>query len=170
MNYRVLLTTLITTVSLSGCVGHMPQTADEFRKELPGAFLGEVEKFDVNRSYTDIGKTFQKMAPKCLNVRIKSTSQSSTSYQVVVTKWHSTVKITKQKTELHIQQLHEQGVMNVYKVPPNGYYMMVVDATPTGKNKSQVTMYRSSVGNETLIKAIKGWASGKNLGCPDLTK
>jgi hypothetical protein len=170
MNYRVLLTTLITTVSLSGCVGHMPQTADEFRKELPGAFLGEVEKFDVNRSYTDIGKTFQKMAPKCLNVRIKSTSQSSTSYQVVVTKWHPTVKITKQKTELHSQQLHEQGVMNVYKVPPNGYYMMVVDATPTGKNKSQVTMYRSSVGNETLIKAIKGWASGKNLGCPDLTK
>jgi hypothetical protein len=170
MNYRVLLTTLITTVSLSGCVGHMPQTADEFRKELPGAFLGEVEKFDVNRSYTDIGKTFQKMAPKCLDVRIKSTSQSSTSYQVVVTKWHPTVKITKQKTELHIQQLHEQGVMNVYKVPPNGYYMMVVDATPTGKNKSQVTMYRSSVGNETLIKAIKGWASGKNLGCPDLTK
>ncbi len=40
---------------LSGCVGHMPQTADEFRTELPGAFLGEVEKFDVNRSFTDVG-------------------------------------------------------------------------------------------------------------------
>ena len=110
------------------------------------------------------------MAPKCLDVRIKSTSQTSTSYQVIVTKWNPTVKITKQKAELHIQQLHEQGVMNVYKVPPNGYYMMVVDATPIGKKKSQVTMYRSSVGNETLIKAIKGWAAGKNMGCPDLTK
>jgi hypothetical protein len=170
MNYRISLITFIATIFLSGCVGHMPQTADEFRKELPGAFLGEVEKFEVARSHTDIGKTFQKMAPKCLDVRIKSTSQTSTSYQVIVTKWNPTVKVSKQRAELHIQQLHEQGVMNVYKVPPGGYYMMVVDATPVSKNKSQVTMYRSSVGNETLIKAIKGWAGGKNLGCPDLTK
>ena len=170
MNYRVLLISSLITIVLSGCVGHMPQTADEFRKELPGAFLGEVEKFDVNRSYTDVGKTFQKMAPKCLDVRIKTTSQTNTSYQVIVTKWNPTVKITKQKTELHIQQLHEQGVMNVYKVPPKGYYMMVVDATPLSNNKSQITMYRSSVGNEALIKAIKGWAAGNNLGCPDLTK
>lgn len=170
MNYRVLLAAAATTIVLSGCVGHMPQSADEFRKEIPGAFLGEVEKFDVNRSFTDIGKTFKKMAPKCLDVRITSTSQTNTSYQVIVTKWNPTVKITEQKAELHIQQLHEQGVMNVYTVPPNGYYMMVVDAIPLGKNKSQVTMYRASVGNEVLIKAIKGWAAGKNIGCPDLTK
>jgi hypothetical protein len=170
MKYRVLLAATIFTLSLTGCVGHMPQTAEEFRKELPGAFLGKVEKFEVDRSHTDIGKSFQKMAPKCLDVRIKSTSQTSTSYQVIVTKWTPTVKITNQRSELHIQQLHEQGVMNVYKVPPGGYYMMVVDATPLGNNKSQVTMYRSSVGNETLIKAIKGWAAGKNMGCPDLTK
>jgi hypothetical protein len=154
---------------LSGCVGHMPQTADEFRTELPGAFLGEVEKFDVSRSYTDIGKSFQKMAPKCLDVRIKTTSQTNTSYQVIVTKWNPTVKITDQKAELHIQQLHEQGVLNVYEVPEKGYYTMVVDAIPTGKKTSQVVMYRASVGNKTLNKAIRGWARGENIGCPNLT-
>ena len=153
---------------LSGCVGHMPQTADEFRTELPGAFLGEVEKFDVSRSYTDIGKSFQKMAPKCLDVRIKTTSQTNTSYQVIVTKWNPTVKITDQKAELHIQQLHEQGVLNVYEVPEKGYYTMVVDAIPTGKKTSQVVMYRASVGNKTLNKAIRGWARGENVGCPNL--
>lgn len=170
MNYRVFLTTIFITLVLPGCVAHMPQTAEEFRKELPGAFLGEVEKIEVNRSFTDIGKTFQKMAPKCLDVRIKTTSQTNTSYQVIVTKWNPTVKVTGQKAELHIQQLHEQGVMNVYEVPPKGYYMMVVDATPLASNKSQLTMYRSSIGNEALVKAIKGWAAGENMGCPDLTK
>jgi hypothetical protein len=154
---------------LNGCAGHMPQTADEFRKELPGAFLGEVEKFQVNRSYADVGRSFQKMAPQCLDVRIKSTSQSNTSYSVVVTKWNPTVKINDQKAELHIQQLHEQGVLNVYEVPENGYYMMVVDAIPMGKNSSEVVMYRSSVGNKALIRAIKGWAAGEKIGCPDLT-
>ena len=158
----------IAGILLSGCVGHMPQTADEFRTELPGAFLGEVEKFDVSRSYTDIGKSFQKMAPKCLDVRIKTTSQTNTSYQVIVTKWNPTVKITDQKAELHIQQLHEQGVLNVYEAPEKGYYTMVVDAIPTGKKTSQVVMYRASVGNKTLNKAIRGWARGENVGCPNL--
>ena len=154
---------------LTGCAGHMPQTADEFRSGLPEAFTGKVEKFDVNRSYTDIGKSFQKMAPKCLDVRIKTTSQTNTSYQVIVTRWNPTVKITDQKAELHIQQLHEQGVLNVYEVPDGGYYTLVVDAVPTGANSSQVVMYRTSVGNKTLYKAIRGWARGENIGCPDLT-
>ena len=154
---------------LAGCAGHMPQTADEFRNELPSAFLGEVEKFQVNRSYTEIGKSFQKMVPQCLDVRIKSVSQTNTSYSVVVTKWNPSVKINDQKAELHIQQLHEQGVLNVYEVPDKGYYMMVVDAVPLGKNSSEIIMYRSSVGNKALIKAIKGWAAGEKTGCPDLT-
>jgi len=156
------------SIILYGC-GHMPQTADEFRTEVPGAFMGEVVKFEVNRSYTDIGKSFQKMAPKCLDVRIKTTSQTNMSYQVIVTKWNPTVKISKQKAELHIQQVHEKGVLNVYEVPEKGYYRMVVDAIPTGKNSSQVVMYRASVGNKTLNKAILGWANGENIGCPDLT-
>lgn len=159
----------ILSTLLFGCAGHMPQTADEFRTELPGAFMGEVEKFEVNRSYSDIGKSFQKMAPKCLDVRIKSTSQTNTSYQVIVTKWNPTVEISDQRAELHIQQLHEQGVLNIYEVPEKGYYMMVVDAIPTGKSSAEVVMYRSSVGNKTLNKAIRGWATGENIGCPDLT-
>lgn len=160
---------IATSALLVGCAGHMPQTADEFRTGLPDAFLGKVEKFQVNRSYAEVGKSFQKMAPQCLDVRIKSTSQSSTSYQVVVTKWNPTVKINNQKAELHIQQLHEKGVLNVYKVPEKGYYMMVVDAIPVGKNSSEIVMYRSSVGNKALVKAIKGWAAGEKIGCPDLT-
>ena len=160
--------TLYTT-ALCGCAGHMPQTADEFRQELPGAFLGEVEKFEVERSYTDVGKSFQKMAPKCLDVRIKTTSQTNTSYQVIVTKWNPTVMISDQRAELHIQQLHEQGVLNIYEVPPKGYYAMVVDAVPLANNRSQVIMYRSSVGHDALVRAIKGWAAGEKTGCPDLT-
>jgi hypothetical protein len=31
-------------------------------------------------------------------------------------------------------------------------------------------MYRPSMGYDVMIKAIKGWATGKNRGCPDMTK
>jgi len=160
---------IVLGLILSGCAGHMPQTADEFRQEVPGAFMGMVEKFEVDRPYTEVGKSFQKMAPQCLDVRIETTSQTNMSYQVIVTKWNPTVKITDQRAEMYIQQLHEKGVLNVHEVPDKGYYMMVIDAIPVGKNSSQIVMYRASVGNKALVKAIKGWAAGKNIGCPDLT-
>ena len=169
MNIKFHSHIVVLGLILSGCAGHMPQTADEFRQEAPSAFMGMVEKFEVDRSYTEVGKSFQTMAPQCLDVRIKTTSQTNMSYQVIVTKWNPTVKITDQRAELHIQQLHEKGVLNVYEVPDKGYYTMVIDAIPVGKNSSQIVMYRSSVGNKALVKAIKGWAAGKNIGCPDLT-
>jgi hypothetical protein len=148
----------------------MPQTADEFRKAVPGALSGKVETFDVNRSFEKVAKTFEKRAPKCLNQRIKTTSRSNNSYQVLVAKWNPTVVRTKERVELHLQRHYETGVMNIREEPEGGYYLLVADAYPIGKNKTRVELYRPSIGFKHLVAAIKGWASGKNTGCPDLTK
>ena len=40
MNLKSHFFIAILATVVSGCVGHMPQTADEFRSEAPGAFLG----------------------------------------------------------------------------------------------------------------------------------
>lgn len=154
----------------NGCSIHHPQTAEEFRLGVPTAFLGGVETFEVDRSYKDIGKTFQKKAPQCLGVTIESVSQSSTSYSRIVTTYNPSVQITDKRAELHLQQEYKSGVMTVSKVPPGGYYIFVVDATPIGKNKSKVDIYGPTMGYDTLIRAFKGWATGKNMGCPDLTQ
>jgi hypothetical protein len=158
------------TIFLSGCAGTMPQTADEFRKALPGAFMGEVENFEVNRPFMDVAKTFQTMAPKCLDVRIKTISDVYQSHQVIVAKYTPTVIVTDKRAELHVQERHEAGVIAVYKEPEKGHFLMVVDAVPLGKNRTQITMYRPSKGHDVMVKAIKGWATGKNVGCPDFTK
>ena len=154
---------------LAGCVSH-PQTAEEFRVAVPGAFMGKVETFEVDRSFSTISNTMKQKAPECLDVTIKTTSQTTTSYQVIVTNYNPTVIVTGQRAELHLQQVHEQGVMNVSKVPENGYYLLVMDATPISSNKTRIDMYRPSMGFDVLIKALKGWATGDNVGCPDLTK
>ena len=70
---------------LSGCVSH-PQTAEGFRQALiKGAFMTKVETFEVNRPFSEVADTFQKMAAKCLNKTIKTTSSTRQSYQVIVT-------------------------------------------------------------------------------------
>lgn len=161
---------LLITIFISGCAINHPQTAEAFRKAAPGATFGGLETFEVNRSYRKVADTFRKMAPKCLNKRVKSVSTGYMYHQVVVTDYKPTVIVGKQRTELHLQQDHIQGVMNVSKKPEGGYYLMVVDATPAGNNKTRIDMYAPTVGFDNVIKAIKGWASGTNVGCPDLTK
>lgn len=169
--YRHLICLLFIVLLIAGCAGKMPQNADEFRQALAkGAFLTKVETYEVDRSTADIGKTFEKYAPKCLDKRIETISQSRTSYQHIITKYTPTVIVSKNRTELHLQEKHEQGVMAIYEEPEAGHYFLVVDATPIGKNKSRIDFYRPSMGFKNMMTAIRNWTEGKNLGCPDLTK
>lgn len=170
MKYAAITLLLLTVLVTTGCVGKMPQTADEFRQALPGAFMGNLETYEVDRSAAEIGKTFQKYAPKCLDVSLATTSQTSTSYQHIVTQYTPTVVVNQTRSELHLQEKHQQGVVAVYEEPAAGHYLMVVDATPLGPHKAKIEFYRPSMGFETLVTAIKNWTRGKNLGCPDLTK
>jgi hypothetical protein len=172
MKFLAVLAAAFSVVLLSGCVamtGH-PQTADEFRKAVPGAFMAKVESFEVDRPFSDVAKTFKRKAPQCLNVTIKTVSQTNMSYQVIVTTYKPTVLVNGHKAELHVQFHHETGVLNVTEEPDGGYYLLVADAYPISNNKTRVDLYRPSVGYGTLIKGVKGWAKSKNAGCPDLTK
>ncbi len=170
MKHHFIFTVVVFSIWISGCAMHHPQTAEEFRQAVPGAFLAKVETFEVNRPFRDVASTFQKMAPQCLNVTVKTTSQSHMSYQVIVTTYKPTVLVSADKAELHVQQHHEQGVLNVTKEPEGGYYLFVADATPINENRTKVDFYRPSMGHDVLIKAAKGWATGENIGCPDFTK
>ena len=132
--------------------------------------MGKVETFEVNRPFSDVDKTFHKKAPECLNVSVKTTSKTRQSYQVIVTDYKPTVLVTEEKAELHVQQHHAAGVLNVTEEPNGGYYLLVADAFPLDKKRTRVDIYGPSTGQDVLIKAIKGWATGENIGCPDLTK
>jgi hypothetical protein len=160
---------VLCTIWLSGCISH-PQTAEEFRKAVPGAFSAKVETFEVDRPFSQVASTFQKMGPTCLSKTIKTTSQTNMSYQVIVTTYKPTVLVTEKKAELHVQQHHEQGVVTVSKEPEGGYYLLVADARPINKNRTRVDLYRPSMGFSVLTQAVKNWATGENVGCPDLTK
>ena len=158
------------TVLLCGCVTQHPQNAEDFRKAVPGAFMAKVDTFEVNRPLREIGAAFRARAPECLNMRVTTTSQTPGSYQVIVSVYKPTVVVTDQRAELHIQRHHEKGVLAVTKEPDGGYYLLVADAYPVDAKRSRIEIFGPSKGYEVLTQAIMGWATGKNLGCPDLTK
>lgn len=155
---------------LAGCAGKMPQTAEEFRQMAPGAFMVQVQSFDVRRPVREVGETFRRRAPECLNVTIRTTSRAPGSYQVIDTAYKPTVIAGRDKAELHIQQKHLRGVVNVYKEPEDGHYLFVVDAVPAGPRAAKVQIIGPSRGYDVIVRAIRAWAEGSGTGCPDLTK
>jgi len=158
------------TVLLSGCVTQHPQNAEEFRRMAPGAFMVKVENHQIDRSVSEIGETFQARAPECMNMRVTTTSQTRGSYQVIVSLYKPTVVATEQRAELHLQRHHEKGVLAVTKEPEGGYYLIVADAYPVDGSRSRLQIIGPSKGYDVIYRAIVGWATGNNLGCPDLTK
>jgi hypothetical protein len=170
MRIQVMTAGALVSVLLSGCVTHHPQTAEEFRQAVPGALTAKTETFEVNRPFRDVAATFRKKAPECLEVTVRTTSRTTTSHQVIVTEFKPTVVVTQQRAELHVQQHHKAGVVNVTKEPAGGYYVLVADAYPVDQNRTRVQMFRSSISHGVLIRAVREWATGENLGCPDMTK
>jgi hypothetical protein len=160
----------IAVVLAAGCAGKMPQSADEFRTMAPGAFMVQVQSFEVKRSLRAVGDTFRRRAPECLNVTIRTTSSAPGSYQVIETAYKPTVVVSSERVELHIQQKHLKGVLTVYKEPEDGRYLFVVDANPAGRNATKVQIIGPSRGYDVVVRAVKAWAEGSSTGCPDLTK
>ena len=162
---------IIALLLLAGCATQQPQSADEFRKVAPGAFLMGSETFEVNRPLRDVAAAWQRRAPECLTASVRTTSQTSTSYQVITTTYKPTVVVGKERAELHVQrEFKGSGVITVGNPPAGGPYVIVADAYPLPGNRTKVQMIAPTKGQDVVIRAIKSWASGENLGCPDLTK
>jgi len=144
---------------LAGC-GPLPQTAQQFREQFPGSFIGSVQTLEVDRPYQDVSKTFQAKASECLYVSVRSD---------IVTTYKPTVVVGDKRTELHLQRRYDGDVINLYKEPEGGQYVLVADATPLPANRTKVDIYGLWRGVGAVVKAITAWANG-NTGCPDMTK
>jgi hypothetical protein len=148
--------------TLLGCAN--PQTADEFRK----SYNGPAATLELDRALRDVAATFQLRAPECLNVTVRRTVSGPT-YQVVDTAYTPKVVVNTKRVELYVQMRYVRGVLTTVGEPQGGYYMLVADVYPVDAKHSRMEMFGSN-NDHVLGRAITGWATGKNLGCPDMTK
>ena len=157
----------VAAAILGGCAN--PQTADEFRKSVPDSMTGKLVTFEVSRPVQDVARTFQAKAPECLTVKVKAYHQTGTASWMTINVYKPTVRVGDKRAELVLQRHDEAATTNIGE-PPGGYYVFVADATAIGAAKTRVDLYTSANSQEGLTRAVTGWATGKNLGCPDLGK
>jgi hypothetical protein len=167
MNWKL---TAPAAALLAACAVPHPQNAEEFRQYVPTATFGKVQSFEARRPFRDVAKTFQAKAPECLNIAVRTVETSSTSNINVLTTYKPTVVVNEKRAELHVQRTLKGNVIVPGKPPEGGDYFLVADATPLDRNRTRVDIYSPSMGATTLVRAVTGWATGENVGCPDMTK
>ena len=154
---------------LSGC-GSAPLTPDEYRNtaKAGGSFYAS-ESFEVKRPFAEVAQALRKKGPECLNYLLGERMEpligvgSSTHY---FARTKPTVKVSSSRAELYFQVKFEN---TVGKEPEGGSYYLIADAAPAGKDRTRVDIYRRTR-VELLPQAIRGWASGDDMGCPDQSK
>ncbi len=170
---NILITLLMGSFILVAGCAPVPQNPGEFRLAVDkGAFMSNKDVSEVNRSYSRVSRSIKKMAPKCLNKRITTTSRTHNKYggstRTIVTDYTAKVRKSKKKTELSWQQNIVSGSKMIGNIPEGGFYSLVADFEPAGRKKTKVTIYGNSM-QKKIFNAIKSWAKGKTL-CPDLTQ
>lgn len=162
---------ILAAAALAGCAVNFPQNAQEFREQVPGAAFGQKQTFEAKRSFREVARTFQAKAPECLSVSVRTVSQTATSYQNILTTYKPTVRVSGRKAEIHVQRHYQGGgVIIPGKEPEGGLYVLVADATPIDRSRTRIDIYAPTRGADAMIRAITGWATGENVGCPDMTK
>jgi len=166
-NLRGAFGAAVAAAMLGGCAN--PQTPDEFRKMAPDSMTGKLVTFETARTVRDIGATFRSRAPECLTVKVKAYHQTGTAAWMTLDAYKPTVRVTDKRAELILQKHDEAATMNAGE-PPGGFYVFIADATAISATRTRVDLYTSALAKDSLTRAVTGWATGKNLGCPDMGK
>ena len=151
---------------LAGCA--TPKNAEEFREATRNGPFKFVETFEVSHSFNDVSSTLRKKANECLAVTIDWTAEFGRyrNKRSGTDTYKPTFIANSKKAELHLQ-LKRSAVTEIGS-PPDGNYRVVLDATPITKDRTRIDTYALSIDDKVILKAMRGWVKGDNLGCPDL--
>lgn len=159
---------------LAGC-GSMPKTPELLVQNAKGGkMFSEQDTFEVKKPIAEVAEVLKNKAHECLKQKVSTTSNAGgPGVQLMrtdVRAFTPKVVVGKQRTRLTLQTKVVEGSTELGDIPPDGWYMMVVDAYPVGNSTTRVETYFQQTGFHGAFTAVKLWTTGKNMGCPDLTQ
>jgi hypothetical protein len=175
MTYKNFFVVSLVALFLGGC-GSMPKTPELLIQNVNGgAAFSEKDTFEVKQPIATVSEVLKKKSHECFEQEISHTSQGDTTGGIRMDR-HITRQLTpkvvvgKQHTRLVVQAKTTQGSTELGDIPPDGWYMLVVDAYPVNKNTTRVETYYQQTSFRGAYTAIKPWITGTNMSCPDLTE
>lgn len=157
---------------LAGCTSlYPPKSADEFRRAASASLLPKTGSLEVARPLPQVSDDLRKKSAECLDVSVTAVTKTITDFQEIIRTYYVTYKPTvvaaPERTELHVQW-HTKGDIHLSRAPEGGAYRLIVDAYPAGGGRTRLQWFSPTSATDFLTEAVKGWATGENMACPDL--
>jgi len=147
----------------------VPQTRREFVDAVAkGARSVKMETFVVERSFGEVYAILQKRVMKCLDVEVKRSGFVGNQMEVSSSDYNPTLrKVGADKAEFSLQVVHRpRGIGPT--IPPGGLYIMAADVRSKGKGRTEVVLYRPTMGYKDLTRSLRQWAAAEDADCPKL--
>ena len=162
---------LFAAFSLSGLPARaidVPQTREEFvRAVTEGARGAKKETIVVERSFDAVYKTLEERTGPCLDVEVKRTAyvgyveRSSSDYNPTLK------RLGDDQAELAVQVVHTPRAVGSTP-PPNGLYIFAADLKRAADGKTEIQLYRPTIGFKEITKSFQEWVEGRSTACPKL--
>lgn len=161
---------LLLAVSLVGC-GSMPRTPELLvQNAKDGSMYSDKEVFEVKRPISQVTAVLKEKSAECLQRKVETRWIQNGMKRRQVVALTPTVKAHKDYTQLALQSKTIEGATELGGIPPDGWYMMVVNAYPVNKSATRIESYYQHNSYKGAFTAIKPWLTDTNSGCPDLTQ
>ncbi len=163
---------LMCSALLAGCESSPPQNALEFR-EWARKSPANVDSFEVSRPLADVASVLRQQSAQCLNVKVRLMRRhgSGPAKHARLVTYKTTFVSRDNNAELDVQgKTKGRNQTEAKTAPPDGPFLVVMDATAVSANRTKVDIYRrSSEGADDAIRAaVAHWVNGDNLDCPVL--
>jgi len=147
---------------------YVPQSRREFMNAVAAGGRGtKMEKITVDRNLAEIYSVLKKRSSPCLDVEVRRTGYVGYTERSL-SDYNPTLKMVgKNKVEFALQVVHRPRAVGEVTAP-GGLYIMAADLKWLGKNRTEVTLYRSSIGFKQITNSVRQWASGEDADCPKM--
>jgi hypothetical protein len=146
----------------------VPQTREEFVQAVErGEGATKKESFVVGRSLDAVYQDFERNTPSCLDKEVRRTANvgyvevSSTDYNP------SLKRANRGAAAFTLQVVHRPRGVGATP-PPGGLYVYAVDLRALDAGRTEVVLYRPTIGYKKITQSLTDWASGENDECPKL--
>jgi hypothetical protein len=161
------LAALLLTAPPLGAL-QVPQTREEFvRAVTSGARGAKVETVVVERGFDEVYRTLEARTGPCLDIKVERTANvgyvehSSSDYNPTLRRRGS------DRAEFTLQVVHNPRAIGE-KTGPGGLYIMAADLKRAGAARTEIVLYRPTIGFKNIAKTFLEWAEGRSTDCPKL--
>jgi hypothetical protein len=147
----------------------VPQSRAEFVRAVAAGGRGaKSERLTIDRPFDDVYRTLEARCAPCLDVEVRRSGFVGGQMEVSSSDYNPTLKrVGPDKAEFSLQVVHRPRAIGEV-TGPGGLYIMAADLTRAGAARTDVVLYRPTIGFKDITRTFTEWVDGRSNDCPKM--